>query len=278
MTRVLLAGCGSIGLALGAVLLRAGFEVVGLRRSAVAAPFPLLQADFTRPLDPALFAQPIHYVVHTATPGQRSDAGYEQAYPGSVRHLLQALQGHPLKRFFFVSSTAVYAQNAGEWVDESSPTTPVNFNGIRMLEAEQVLQHSAVPATSVRFGGIYGQGRNFLIRRVQQGCTVQCDPPAYTNRIHQDDCVGLLAFLLQQDARGTPLEPVYLGVDDDPASEETVCGWLAGQLHAPAPVPQTATTAAAQNKRCSNARIRALGYRLIHPDFRSGYRAVLATL
>lgn len=275
MTTVLLAGCGSIGLALGSALQAAGFNVIGLRRSAVAAPFPMLQADFTQQLDPALFTQPVHYVVHTATPGERSDAGYEKAYPGSLKHLLKALQGHPLKRFFFVSSTAVYAQDAGEWVDEASVTAPVNFNGTRMLEAEQLLLNSGVPATCVRFGGIYGQGRNFLLRRVQNGAEVQSDPPSYTNRIHQDDCVDLLKFLLEKCEAGVPLEPVYLGVDSDPASEETVCTWLAQQLQAPAPVLKVAPAGASRNKRCSNARIRQLGYPFRYPDFRSGYRAVL---
>ena len=147
MPTVLLAGCGAIGTQLGIQLQQAGYRVIGLRRSAVTSPFPLLQTDFTAPLDPALFKEPIHYVVHTATPGERSDAGYEKAYPGSVRNLLSALLHHPLRRFFFVSSTAVYAQDAGEWVDETSITAPVNFNGTRMLEAEQLLLHSGVPAT-----------------------------------------------------------------------------------------------------------------------------------
>lgn len=276
MTTVLLAGCGSIGLALGTALQAAGFNVIGLRRSAARAPFLMLQADFTQPLDPALFTQPVHYVVHTATPAERSDAGYERAYPGSLKHLLNALRSHPLKRFFFVSSTAVYAQDAGEWVDEASVTAPVNFNGTRMLEAEQLLLHSGVPATCVRFGGIYGQGRNFLLRRVQNGAEVQSDPPSYTNRIHQDDCVGLLQFLIERNEAGIALESIYLGVDDDPASEETVCTWLAEQLHAPAPVRKAAAAGAAQNKRCCNARIRQLGYRFRYPDFRSGYTAVLA--
>ncbi len=275
MTTVLLAGCGAIGTALGMLLSQAGFNVIGLRRSAVACSFPLLQADFTRPLDPGLFTTPIDYVVHTATPGARSDEAYAQAYPGSVRHLLTALQGHPLKRFIFVSSTAVYAQDRGEWVDETSPTVPRQFNGIRMLEAEQLLLHSGVPATCVRFGGIYGQGRNFLLRRVQQGCNVQNEPPSYTNRIHQEDCVGLLHFLLQQAEMGVALDDLYLGVDDDPASEATVCTWLAEQLRAPAPNLQTADAGASQNKRCRNTRIRTLGYQLLYPDFRSGYQAVL---
>ena len=275
MSRVLLAGCGAIGMALGEVLLREGFEVVGLRRSPVAGAFPILNADFTQPLDPALFDQPIHYVVHTATPAERSDAGYEKAYPNSVRQLLAALKGHPLKRYFFVSSTAVYAQDDGSWLDETSPTEPTAFNGLRMLEAEQALLSSEVPATCVRFGGIYSGNSRFLLRKVEQGCTVQASPPKFTNRIHQDDCVGMLQFLLQQAEQGAALDSIYLGVDDEPASEESVCTWLARQLAAPAPVRETASAGTAQNKRCSNRRILDLGYRFRYPDFRSGYGSIL---
>lgn len=278
MSTVLLAGCGSIGLELGQRLLEAGFQVIGLRRSEVAAPFPLLQVDFTQPIDPKIFPGDIDYVVHTATPAERSDAGYERAYPNSVRQLLTALQGHSLKRYFFVSSTAVYTQDAGEWVDESSVTAPIHFNGVRMLEAEQLLLQSGMPATCVRFGGIYGQGRNFLLRRVQHGCEVQSVPPSFTNRIHQTDCVGMLQFLLQQSEAGAALEQIYLGVDNDPATDETVCTWLAQQLKAPTPILKQAAADAACNKRCSNQRIRALGYRFTYPDFRSGYRAVLDAL
>jgi hypothetical protein len=85
----------------------------------------------------------------------------------------------------------------------------------------------------------------------------------------------MLQFLLQQSALGVALQSCYLGVDDEPASEETLCSWLAQQLAAPPPLLQTAAPGAPQNKRCSNRRIRALGYDFRYPDFRSGYRAVL---
>lgn len=272
MTRILLSGCGAIGTGLGRQLQQAGFEVLGLRRSPTALPFPGVQADFTVPLDPALLPSPIHYVVHTPTPSARSDAGYARAYPGSVRHLLDALRGQPLRRFFFVSSTAVYGQDDGSEVDETSTTEPTDFNGVRMLEAEHLLRHGNVPATCVRFGGIYGGDRQWLLNRVRNGCTVQAVPPRYTNRIHQDDGIGVLRFLIERSEAGVPLDDCYLAVDDDPASEETVCTWLAAHWHAPAPLRQFAAPDAPQNKRCNNRRLRALGYRFIHPDFRSGYR------
>lgn len=277
MARILLAGCGAIGTQLGEALQADGHEVFGLRRSAVTLPFPTLQWDLTQPLPNGLLPEQLDYVVHTGTPSERSDAGYEAGYPKALQHLLDALTPS-LKRLFFVSSTAVYHQNDGSWVSEASPAQPERFNGIRVLEAEQRLEQSAIPGTSVRFGGIYGNGRHWLIRRVQAGAEVQSTPPKYTNRIHQDDCVGVLHFLINQNENGIPLQPVYLAVDNDPADETTVCSWLAHRLGAPTPVEHTASTDAAQNKRCSNQQLQKLGYRFIYPSFREGYEPVCSSL
>lgn len=277
MARILLAGCGAIGTQLGEALQAAGHEVFGLRRSAVAMPFPTLHADLTQPLAAELLPAQLDYVVHTGTPAERSDSGYEAGYPRALRHLLAALapatSTASLKRFFFVSSTAVYHQDDGSWVDETSPTRPTRFNGIRVLEAENVLRQSGVAGTCVRFGGIYGAGRNGLMRRVQAGAEVQVTPAKYTNRIHQDDCAGVLHYLINEQEQGRPLQPVYLAVDDDPADESTLCSWLADRLGAPAPVTTSPGGHMGQNKRCSNRLLRAQGYRFIYPTFREGYAA-----
>lgn len=281
MAKVLLAGCGSIGIQLGKQLMASGYEVVGLRRSSVDPGFPCLQADLTQPLPAHLLPDDIDYVVHTGTPTERSDEGYRAGYVQAVSHLLGALHLPNLKRFLFVSSTAVYHQDDGSVIDETSPTTPDGYNGIRVLEAETLLADSGVPYTAVRFGGIYGPGRNWLIRRVQNGAEVQASPLKYTNRIHQDDCVGMLLFLIQLAEAGHPLDSIYIGVDSDPADEATVCRWMATELNAPTPVaitaPASAATPAPQNKRCSNARIKALGYHFLYPDFRDGYRAIFSS-
>lgn len=275
MARILLAGCGSIGTQLGEQLQAAGHEVYGLRRSAVAMAFPSIQADLSKPLPDDLLPADLHYVVHTGTPTERSDAGYETGYPRAVKHLLKALQGHALRRFLFVSSTAVYHQDDGSWVDEHSTTHPQRYNGVRMLEAEALLEESGLPYSAVRFGGIYGGGRSWLIRRVQAGAEIQSEPPKYTNRIHQDDCVGVLRHLIEQSEQGAPLHSVYVAVDDDPADEATVCRWLASQLGAPDPKPVCAADPASQNKRCNNKLLKTTGYGFTFPDFRAGYQATL---
>ena len=137
MAHILLAGCGKLGEALGTLLQQQGHQVTGIRRSKVEMPFPCLQMDLTQP-ESIHLPQQVDYVVYTTTPSERSDQGYQQAYVNAQTHLLDALQDKPVKHFFFVSSTAVYHQNDGSWVDENSPTQPLAFNGKRVLEGEQL--------------------------------------------------------------------------------------------------------------------------------------------
>lgn len=275
MATILLAGCGRLGIQLGQQLRTSGHRVIGLRRSATAMPFERLQLDLNQPIAATELPAEVDYVVYSATPDQRTREAYETAYVLGLKHLLVALSQQTLKHFFFVSSTAVYGQNDGSWVDEESETSPNKFNGQVIVEAEQLLSSAAVPTSVVRFGGIYGAGRGRLLAKVQQGAEAQLEPPSYTNRIHQDDCVGVLAFLLAQKESGdSVLESCYLGVDSDPAAESDLYQWLAQTLNAPQPKLYN-DSEGNSNKRCSNQRLLEAGYRFKYPSFREGYTAII---
>jgi nucleoside-diphosphate-sugar epimerase len=127
-------------------------------------------------------------------------------------------QGQSPSHFFLVSSTSVYGQQKGEWVDETSPTEPTGFAGKRLLESEQVLRDGPFRGTVVRFGGIYGPRRIGLIERVRSGGAVVSRATRYTNRIHRDDCAGALRHLAKL---ATP-DDLYLGVDSEPTEEAAV--------------------------------------------------------
>jgi nucleoside-diphosphate-sugar epimerase len=281
MARVLIAGCGYVGTALAARLAAEGQEVWGLRRSAAGLPPGIhhLAADLTNPLTLRRLPPDLDVVCYTAAAEGADDAAYRAIYVAGLRHLLAALveQRQAPRRVLFTSSTAVYAQSHGEWVDETSPTEPQHFTGSRLLEGERLLLAGPFPATVLRFGGIYGPGRTSLLERVRQGlATCQEGPPRYTNRIHRDDCVGALRHLM------TLPEPdaLYLGVDHEPADQGDVLRWLADRLGAPMPRVEPASTAPARrhrtNKRCRNAKLVASGYTFRYPTFREGYAALIA--
>ena len=109
-------------------------------------------------------------VVITLTPTEMSDEAYKLAYVDTLHALIHRWEQRLApKLVLFVSSTSVYGQDDGSWVDEDSPTLPSSFPGRRLLEAEQVLAGSGLNSVIVRFAGIYGPGRDYLLRQVRDG-------------------------------------------------------------------------------------------------------------
>lgn len=268
--RVLIAGCGDVGNALANRLLADDCEVWGVRRQIDALargvkPWRIDLTDlgsFTAP--PAAF----DYLFYTASADRRDEDHYRAVYVDGLRDLLSALRdaGSPLRRVFFTSSTAVYGQSEGEWVDESSVTDPLRFNGHVLLEAEAVLREGPVSGISVRLSGIYGPGRTRLVRKVWNGEATATG--SWTNRIHVEDCAGALHHLMRLE---NP-EALYLGSDDEPVTISDVVTWLSAELGVPAP---RAAETERLNKRCRNARLRETGYQFEHPTFREGYGPIV---
>lgn len=281
MGRVLIAGCGYVGTTLAEILSGEGHEVFALRRRPRALPPGVrsIAADLLVPPTLADLPSGLDVVFYLAAPGGGDEAHYRATYVLGLRQLLDALakQGTGPARVFFASSTAVYAQDDGAWVDEGSPTEPAGYRGRILLEAERTLLEGPFPGTVVRFGGIYGPRRTRLLERVRLGRAVYgSGRPHYTNRIHRDDCAGALRHLMGLRR----VESLYLGVDGEPAAERDVLRWLAGALGAPPPraVPDDSPelTRRAGSKRCKNRRLVKAGYAFRYPTFREGYTAVIA--
>jgi len=217
-------------------------------------------------------------VFYLAGPDGRTDGQYRAIYVDGLRYLLGALrqQGQSVRRFFLASSTSVYAQHDGEWVDEESATAPTDFSGRAVLEGEELVRKNAArwPVTIVRFAGIYGPGRTRLLQSVLDGkATYPAGGPAFTNRIHRDDCARVLVHLMER----RKVDELYLATDDDPAEGRIVHQWLASELHAPPPRAVTDETGAhSSNKRCCNERLKETGFTFRYPTFREGYASFMS--
>lgn len=267
MPHALIAGCGDVGTRAGLLLAAGGWRVTGLRRTGtLPAPLAVLHADLTRPATLAGLPDDVDLVLYLPTPGERHEAAYRAVFVDGPAALLANLP-RPPSRIVFVSSTAVYGDLGGGWADEDTPAVPEGFNGAVLLEAERGLAAGPVPAVVARLAGIYGPGREWLLRRVRAGAPCRAD--FWTNRIHAHDAARMLVHLATLRAP----EPVYLGVDDLPATECEVLGWLAGRLGLPAPPPGGVGEGgmAIGNRRFSNRRLRASGFRFEFPDYRAGY-------
>ncbi len=279
MARIVIAGCGDVGTALGLRLVAVGHRVWGMRRNPGRLPAELhpLAADLTDPATLAALPEGIDQLVYIAAADGYSEAGYRAAYVTGVANLLSALRARGERPgILLVSSTSVYGQQSGEWIDEQSPAEAPGFAADCLRTGERLVWAAPFPATVIRFAGIYGPGRTWLIDQVRSG-RARCQPGLYTNRIHRDDCAGALTHLLGLDHPA----PLYLGVDDEPAAKCEVLGWLAAELGLPAPV-ETGEDAGSPrrrgNKRCRNARLRASGWRPLYPGYREGYAELLTGL
>ena len=279
---LMIAGCGDVGSRLGQQLSAVGWKVYGLRRTVAQLPAGIVPVAGDLQLDTCPAAWPsesLDYLVYCAAATQHDEDGYRAAYVDGLRRVLGwlAQHGQRPKRVLFVSSSGVYGQQQGEWVDETSSADAQGYSGRIMLQAENLTLSSGLPASVVRLTGIYGPGREWLLGQVRQGYRVATEPPLYGNRIHADDAAGLLAYLLQADARGVALDDCYIGVDDEPAPLYEVVAWLREQLGVSHWAAES-TVRRAGSKRCSNARAKALGWTPRYASYREGYSAILQQL
>ena len=272
---ILIAGCGDLGQRAARRLLAQGHTVWGLRRHPPPHGAPGLRwiaGDVARPDTLAALPRTITQLVYAATPDERSEAAYRQAFVTGLDNTVAALAGSPLRRVLFISSSAVYGEHARAWVDEPTTPAPPGFNGRVLLQAEQWLHAQPFQTIALRLAGLYGPGRLRLAERVRQGrAHAPRTPPHWSNRIHIDDAAAAVAHLL---AVPEP-QAIYVGADDTPLPLHTLYQHLADLLGAP-PVPTGPAPAGVGSKRLRNARLRASGLALQWPDAREGYRALLA--
>jgi nucleoside-diphosphate-sugar epimerase len=261
---LVIAGAGDVGGRLASRRVALGDDVIALRRrDADQAPGVRgVRADLASGEGLSRLPRRAEALVFCAAPDRRDEAAYRALYVDGLRRLLDACEA---PRVIFVSSTAVYREDAGEWVDESTPPQPPAFNGQALLAAEQVLApHPG--GIALRLSGIYGPGREMMLRKARAG---EPGRPHWTNRIHVEDAASALSWLLDLPAP----QPVYLGSDDAPARESEVLAWLRGREGLST---VAAPSGAESGRRIHNARLRTTGWEPAFPDYRSGYATLPA--
>jgi nucleoside-diphosphate-sugar epimerase len=275
MAKILIIGCGSIGTQLAHVLSAKGHQLTGLKRSppsVVTGNINYFTANISSTDEIKDLPTDFEVVYFIVSPDGRNEQSYRAVYESGLNNLLNRFSKEKANpQWIFVSSTSVYGQSQGEWVDEDSVAQPENITSQLIRQAEQKLMAVDANNIVVRFSGIYGPGRKYLLTMAAQSPAIQKNPPYYTNRIHQLDCVGVLVFLLECRLAGKALEQCYVASDDDPATMWDVMTWLTEQMNCPAPTIKSIDNESIMNKRCNNQRLKALGYKFQYPDFKAGY-------
>ena len=273
-------GHGYSAQALARLLLPQGWRVIGTTRDPGKA--EALRAQGVEPLvwgrddaGPALHAAT--HLLSSVAPTEAGDPVLD-AFGAAIAGIAPRLDWAG-----YLSTTGVYGDHGGAWVDEDTPLAPTTPRGQRRVAAEA--QWQAIPGLPLhifRLAGIYGPGRG-PFAKLRQGTARRIVKPGQVfSRIHVDDLAQALAASISRPDPGA----IYNICDDDPAPPEDVIGFAATLLGLPVPeaVPFDAAEMSpmarsfyAESKRSSNRRMKEeLGVRLRHPDYRSGLTALLA--
>jgi nucleoside-diphosphate-sugar epimerase len=219
-------------------------------------------------------------LLYCLSPGGRTQADYVKVFEQGIRACLEHFNAAAkAPHIIFVSSTSVYGQDDGEWVDEVSPTQPSSVTAQSLVAAEHALALSGLEHTVVRFSGIYGGGRTRMLEQVMDQAPLLAQEPRLSNRIHEADCVGFLSFLLAQLAEQSSIEACYVASDSDPCDLNEVYQFIADRMSLTLSFAAANTvTRRGGNKRCDNKLMKSSGYELQYPSYKDGYAEMIEKL
>jgi len=214
---------------------------------------------------------------------RKSPASMRDVYVSGLRNVLQCLEtsANPSQRFIYISSTGVYGDSDGEWIDENTPCHPEREGGRVCWEAEQQLANSDTGPRSIvlRMAGIYGPGRIPRKQELLTGKPIAVPPQGSLNLIHVDDA----AEVVLAAERFASLPNLYVVSDGEPVERRDYFRVMAQLLGAPPPqfeIPADDSPAAARaqlDKRINSAKMMSdLHVALRYPSYREGLAAIIS--
>ncbi|WP_018985791.1 NAD(P)H-binding protein [Methylophilus methylotrophus] len=274
--RILQVGCGGLGSLIAQATLAQGHELTIARRSHKAVPpgAQVLYLDVVAGEGlSTLHTIKADILLYCLAPVEGQS--YQQTYVEGLRHVLAHVSLSQLKHVFFISSTGVYGEQQGEWIDDDTPAIPADAEGRVILEAERLLDELDCGHTALRVSGIYGSKRLYLLRLLQNPARWPTKTH-WTNRIHELDVAAAVVHLYQYLADGKSLPSHCILTDGLPAAQHEVLQWLAAQQNLPA--PETPPLQPQSGKRIRNGFLQQTGFKLQFADYRSGYASILSSL
>jgi nucleoside-diphosphate-sugar epimerase len=278
-------GCGHIGKLLAQRLLEKKIPVTGYVSSDASLAecenrsIACKVIDLDKPLQNIDLAG--HRVIYLAPPPRSGKTDTR------MTNYLHAIERQPPERFVLISTTGVYGDCQGAWIDESTPLKPVADRAFRRADAEQQVQQFCqqrdIPLVILRVPGIYGPGR-IPLARIKSGQAIvnKLDSP-FTNRIHADDLVSVC----EQALLNASITGIYNVTDGHPGTMYEYFVGIASALNLPAPpaisleearhqLSEGMLSYMAESRRINNKKLlKDFQLELQHPDLQSGLKHIL---
>jgi nucleoside-diphosphate-sugar epimerase len=273
---VLIVGCGFVGLPLAQSFASSGWKTHAITASKTSAASLQHESFAAHAIDIAegtefedLPERIFDVVIHCASSGRGGAADYARVFLKGVQNLMAHLE---YRRLIFTSSTSVYAQTDGSWVDETARAEPMRETGQILRQTEELVIGTG--GAVARLAGLYGPGRCAPLEKLLQGkAVIQGDGTRTMNTLHQLDAAGALRFLAGSEGHG-----LFNVVDNHPVSEMEWFQFVCQRLHKalPSTGPRDLNRKRGwTNKRVSNQKLRSLGWNPIYPTFKEGMAQIL---
>ena len=290
---VFIAGCGYLGLALAKELREKRVAVGALTRNVAQAARlrqlglrEVVVADLDNRDWHAMLRHDYKAVVNCVSSAGGGLAGYQKSYVGGQESILEWAQIAQPKLICYTSSTSVYPDCEGHWIDETATIDPQTDTASILYQAEEILLDRgcyAGEAVVLRLAGIYGPGRHYLIDQVKEGAPVlPGNGQHHMNLIHRDDAVSAIMAVIK--SYSAIASGIYNVCDGQPFKQGEIVKWIAKSLRVNCPSfdptlkPRSArrSSGKAPDRKISCKKLNAAtSWQPAYSDFKSGYTALL---
>ena len=273
--KLLVIGCGKLGQKLGLLAKKTPLDLLGFKRKKITSTnIRIEQQDI---FDKSFFDKvKIHspdFILYSLSADEQSEKSYRRNYVEGLKQVIKSIKYiNNFQHLFFVSSTSVYGDNNDQFIDEFSETSPKNFRGTILLEAENLLNTVKFNSTILRLSGIYGSGRNYMIK-LSQDAESWPKVDRWTNRINEDDAANFIIFLLNQCLQGEIPEKLYLLTDKEPVTLFRLLNWIRQNLNLKNKI--NITSDSILGKRLRSSIIPSLKFEYKYPTYKQGYKELI---
>ena len=297
MSKVFIFGCGYLGIRLADTLINHGYEVGALTKNQTYAEIlkakgikevivDRLESDTWHSLVGSEYSK----IINCVSSAGNGLSGYESSYHQGQASIIRWAKSHSVKSFIYTSSTSVYPEDSGAWVEENSlEDEAIHSDAAQILRrAENLIEKNQSHFGQyfiLRLSGIYGPKRHYLLNQIQSYKVIAGSGDYFMNMIHVDDILSAILKLINSE------EPIASGIynlsDDTPTRKEDVVEWLAEQLNLSVPSfdkdllsqRNASRKTRTKNRRIANRKLKdSLGLALKYPSYKEGYSQIIKQL